>query len=100
MKRSFIPSRLRFIPVLAFFFSTLGFCAPPSALFYMTDPPDSIQSFLAHADKIDLLVPAWYHTDENGLVAGSPNPLVLDTAKKHGVPVMPILALFKQKAVQ
>lgn len=86
-----------FIPAVFFLFSTLGFCAPPSALFYVTDSPDSIRSFLAHADKIDLLVPTWYHADENGLVTGSPNSLVLETAKKHGVPVMPIIALFNKK---
>ena len=77
--------------------SRAGFCAPPSALFYMTDSPEAIRSFLAHADKIDLLVPTWYHADENGLVTGSPNPLVLETAKQHHVPIMPILALFNKK---
>jgi spore germination protein YaaH len=77
--------------------SHAGFCAPPSALFYMTDSPEAIRSLLAHADKIDLLVPTWYHADENGLVTGSPNPLVLEMAKQHHVPVMPILALFNKK---
>jgi len=74
-----------------------GVCAAPSALLYMTESPDSVHSFLAHADKIDLLVPTWYHVDENGLVTGAPNPLVMETAKQHGVPVMPILALFHKK---
>src|ERR1700743_3712555 len=86
-----------FIPAFVFFFSALGFCAPTSALFYMTDSPDSMRSFLAHADKNDLLVPTWYHVDENGLVTGSPNSLILDTAKKHAVPLMPIIALFNKK---
>ena len=74
-----------------------GVCAAPSALLYMTESPESVHSFLAHADKIDLLVPTWYHVDENGLVTGAPNPLVMATAKQHGVPVMPILALFHKK---
>jgi len=74
-----------------------GMCATPSALLYMTDNPDSIRSFLAHADKIDVLVPTWYHVDENGLVTGAPNPLVMETAKEHRVPVMPIVALFNKK---
>ena len=34
--------------------------AQPKALFYMTDSPNSVQSFSEHADKIDILVPAWY----------------------------------------
>lgn len=75
----------------------LGWCAAPEALFYMTDGPDSIRSFLAHADKVDVLVPTWYQVDENGLVTGAPNPLVLEAARQHHVPVMPILALFGKK---
>jgi spore germination protein YaaH len=64
----------------------------PKALFYMTREPKSVRSFLAHADKIDLLVPAWYGVDADGLVSGGPNPLVLETAQAHHVPVMPIVA--------
>jgi spore germination protein YaaH len=71
-----------------------AFCAPPSALFYMTDGPDSVSSFLAHSGKIDLLVPAWYNVDESGLVTGAPNATVLAAAQSQGLPVMPLLALF------
>src|SRR5271165_1742133 len=73
-------------------------CAPagraqqPKSLFYMTREPKSVRSFLAHADKIDLLVPAWYGVDADGLVSGGPNPLILETAKQHHVPVMPLVA--------
>ncbi len=63
----------------------------------MTDNPDSIRSFFAHSGKIDLLVPTWYNVDENGLVTGAPNPSVLDTAHREGLPVMPIVALFGKK---
>ncbi len=69
-------------------------CAAPSALFYMTDSPDSVRSFLAHSGKIDVLVPAWYNVDENGLVTGAPNATVLASAESQGLPVMPIVALF------
>lgn len=71
--------------------------AKPVALFYLTDTPDSIRSFQAHANKIDLLVPTWYSTDENGLVTGAPNPTVLEIAHHDGLPVMPIVALFNKK---
>jgi spore germination protein YaaH len=72
--------------------------AKPVALFYMTDNPTSIRSFLAHSGKIDLLVPTWYSVDENGLMTGGPNPTVLDVAQREGLPIMPIVALFgKQK---
>lgn len=71
--------------------------AKPVALFYLTDGPDSIRSFMAHQAKIDLLVPTWYSVDENGLVTGAPNPAVLETAQRDHLPVMPILALFGKK---
>jgi spore germination protein YaaH len=71
--------------------------AKPSALFYLTDSPEGIRSFLDHAAKIDLLVPTWYQVDENGLVSGGPNATVLAAAKAKGVPVMPIVALFDKK---
>src|SRR5579863_4043438 len=63
----------------------------PKSLFYMTRDAASVRSFLAHADKIDILVPTWYSVDVDGLVSGGPNPEVLEEAKKHHVPVMPIV---------
>ena len=66
--------------------------AQPKSLFYMTRSPNSVRSFLHHADKVDILVPTWYTVDENGLVWGGPDPLVLRTAKQHHVPVMPIVS--------
>jgi spore germination protein YaaH len=63
----------------------------PKALFYLTRDPKSVRSFLAHADKIDILVPAWYSVDSDGLVSGGPNPLVLEVARQHHVSVMPIV---------
>jgi spore germination protein YaaH len=64
----------------------------PKSLFYMTRDPNSVRSFLAHADKIDILVPAWYTVDATGLVSGGPNPLVMRVAREHHVPVMPIIS--------
>lgn len=63
----------------------------PKALFYMTDSPDSIQSFLDHAGKIDILVPTWYSVDVHGLVWGGPNAQVMQAAHEHHVAVMPII---------
>jgi spore germination protein YaaH len=68
------------------------FAQQPKSLFYMSRDPDSVRSFMAHADKVDILVPAWYSVDASGLVSGGPNPLVLETAREHHVPVMPIVA--------
>ena len=82
---------------LLFLLSTTVFAtAQPKALFYMTDSPNSVQSFLQHADKVDILVPAWYSSDGNGLVWGGPNPAVTKSAAEHHVPVMPIVALMNQ----
>ncbi|MBV9763161.1 MAG: glycosyl hydrolase [Acidobacteriaceae bacterium] len=63
----------------------------PKALFYLTDNPLSVQSFLNHAAKIDILVPTWYSVDAAGLVWGGPNALVMETARRARVPVMPIV---------
>lgn len=71
--------------------------AAPVALFYLTNGPDSVRSFLAHSNKIGLLVPTWYGVDENGLVTGGPNATVLDAARDKHVSVMPIVALFGKK---
>jgi spore germination protein YaaH len=81
---------------ILFFLNLLYACTAmaqshPKALFYMTESSASIQSFVQHADKIDLLVPTWYSVDENGLVWGGPDELVLQTARQHHVPVMPIV---------
>lgn len=78
------------------FVSAIMATAQPKALFYMTDSPNSVNSFVEHVDKIDILVPTWYGVDGNGLVWGGPNPYVLETAVQHRVPVMPIVATFVQ----
>jgi len=79
----------RAIPFL--FFSVLLAAAQPKALFYMTDSPSSVKSFMDHASQVDILVPAWYSVDSNGLVWGGPDASVLRTATEHHVPVMPIV---------
>jgi spore germination protein YaaH len=82
--------------VLFLFLGTIVAAAQPKALFYMTDNPNSVKSFTEHADKIDILVPAWYSVDGNGLAWGGPQLDVLKTAAAHHVPVMPIVALMAQ----
>lgn len=77
--------------LLLIFVATLSAQAQPKALFYMTDSPDSIQSFLDHAGKIDILVPTWYSVDVHGLVWGGPNAQVMQTARENHVAVMPII---------
>lgn len=75
-----------------FFLVTFAAHAQPKSLFYLIDSPDSIRSFLAHSNKIDILVPTWYSVDADGLVSGGPNPTVLEVTQKQHIPVMPIIA--------
>lgn len=71
--------------------------AKPVALFYMLDSPESRRSFEAHSSQIDLLVPAWYRTDANGLVTGAPDPTTLKRAHDEKLPVMPLVGLTNKK---
>ena len=82
--------------LLIFLFATVPAVAQPKSLFYMTEETNSVKSFLEHADRIDILVPAWYYTDGSGLVWGGQNPDVMKTAAEHHVAVMPIVALMSQ----
>lgn len=63
----------------------------PVSLFYMTEKPDSVRDFLAHAGKVGILVPTWYSVDATGLVWGAPDPEVMRVAREQHVPVMPII---------
>ena len=84
--------QILFVTVLVFFFAAMPIQAQqPRSIFYMTREPQSVRSFLAHADKVDILSPNWYSVDSSGLVSGGPNPLVLETARQHHVPIMPLI---------
>jgi len=71
----------------------VAYAKQPTALFYLMDSQKSTNSFTAHVDKIGLLVPTWYGVDAQGLVNGGPNGYVLDLAKQHRLPVMPIISM-------
>ncbi len=64
------------------------------SLFYMIGEQQSVNSFMEHCNKIDILVPTWYSVDKDGMVWGGPDPLVMKTAKEHHVEVMPIVSGF------
>ena len=72
--------------------SALAAQAQPKSLFYMTTSPNSVESFMQHADKVDILVPTWYSVDKDGMMWGGPDPLVMKTAREHHVTVMPIVS--------
>ena len=76
-----------------------AYARAPSAMFYMLGSQKSIDSFVQHAGKIDVLVPTWYNVDADGLVSGQPNPYVMQVAKANGVAVMPILSAGGDRAL-
>jgi spore germination protein YaaH len=87
---NYLRSNLVTIFVLTFLLTSFAH-GQPKSLFYMTESTPSIQSFINHADKVDILVPTWYSVDAEGLLWGGPDELVMQTAKQHHVPVMPIV---------
>lgn len=88
-------SCMKFLTVLlALIFSAPLFAAPPVSLFYIERNPNSVRDFLEHSAQIGLAVPTWYNVDEDGLLSGGPDPLVLDRAHDEKLPVMPLVALF------
>ena len=86
----------RFFPFILFSLVALpALHGAPVALFYMTNSPDSIRSFLAHSSH-ELRRPL-VRSRRNSLVTGAPEPTVLKRAQEQHVPVMPIIALFDKK---
>jgi len=49
------------------------------------------QSLRDHADQIDVLAPAWFHSDAEGMLYGNDSPAVTQFAKAHGIKVVPIV---------
>ena len=66
----------------------------PQVLFWMSNGSASVDSFLAHKNKIGILSPTWYQIDEGGLVSGEPQPVVLKAAHEAHVTLLPLFALF------
>jgi spore germination protein YaaH len=60
-------------------------------LFYYVDREESWESLEANIDRIDIVAPAVYNVDEDGVVWGEVAPEVLALAEAHDVPVMPLI---------
>ena len=67
--------------------------------FWMSNGAASVDSFLAHKDKIDVISPTWYQIDETGLVSGEPQPMVLKAAKEARVTIIPLFAIFNHEKI-
>jgi spore germination protein YaaH len=61
--------------------------------FWMGNGADSVASFMAHKDKIDIISPTWYQIDQDGFVSGEPQPVVLKAAKESHLTIIPLFAL-------
>ncbi len=59
-------------------------------LFYMTDTPDSFESFRKNAAQISIVCPQTFLVSKEGVLTGSADPRVLEIAKANGVKVMPL----------
>lgn len=62
--------------------------------FWMGNGHASVESFMAHKDKIDVISPTWYQIDDDGLVTGEPQPMVLKAAKAAHMTIVPLFAIF------
>jgi spore germination protein YaaH len=79
------------MPLLELFMAVACLQAQPSALFYMTRDAASVKSFLDHAARIRTVSPAWYETDEQGILSGKADATVLEAARNANVQVMPLV---------
>ena len=60
------------------------------ALWYLRGE-ESIQAFIAHADKITIVSPQVFVMDSNGVIRGRVDQRVIETAKAKGVKLIPLV---------
>jgi spore germination protein YaaH len=60
-------------------------------LFYMTDSPDSFESFRKNVSQISIVCPQVFVVSKEGVIAGSVDPRLLEIAKANHIKVMPLL---------
>ena len=63
----------------------------PEALWYSTDAEASVQSFLAHADRISIVAPQSFSMDSLGVIWGRVDPRVIARARAAKVKLMPLI---------
>lgn len=60
-------------------------------LFYVTNSPDAIASFEKNARSVSLIGPQSFRVDGEGNLTGQVPASILEIAKKHDIPVMPLI---------
>lgn len=63
----------------------------PEALWYSVESEPSVQSFLAHADEISIVSPQTFAIDSIGVIWGSVDRRIVETARAKGVKVIPLV---------
>ena len=64
---------------------------PSENLFYMTDNPEGFESFYKNIAQISMVCPQTFFISKEGVLSGSLDKRVIDTAKKYGVKVAPLI---------
>ena len=62
-----------------------------TTLMYLTNRPDGIADFEAHADEISIIAPQTFSMDAEGFIGGEVPEAVMAAARAHGVAVMPLV---------
>jgi spore germination protein YaaH len=65
--------------------------APSENLFYMTETPESFESFQSNLGQISIVCPQVFLISKDGVLSGSIDPRVLDLANKNKIKVMPLI---------
>lgn len=60
-------------------------------LFYYVDNEDAYASLVANIDRIDIVAPAAYYVEDDGVVWGDVDARVIALAREHGVQIVPLL---------
>ncbi|NIU72297.1 MAG: hypothetical protein GWN71_01535, partial [Gammaproteobacteria bacterium] len=60
-------------------------------LFYYVDRESSFDSFREHVGDIDIVAPVAYSVDEDGVVWGEVDPVLVRLAREHDIAVMPLI---------
>lgn len=63
----------------------------PEALWYATGDERSVQSFLAHADRISVVAPQSFSMDSLGVISGAVDSRIVATARAKKVKLIPLI---------
>lgn len=83
-----LPRAVALIAALLAFPASGAGQAPPEVEFQLNLRANAVEAFERGAANVSLVVPEWFIVDGEGNLAGTPDPRVLEIARRHGIPVM------------